>query len=169
MNIDYSLIHSAQTFYELLGYKYINTPWEVPNDVHKITWKHQITTNMVASGEQSFLHLILNKNLKPGKYQTITPCCREEEEDETHFKYFMKLELIDFSWTKQYNALCIANDANLFLEGEIINTTEGFDIERAGIEIGSYGARKYGKLNWVYGTGIAEPRYSISLKKERSK
>ena len=48
----------------------------------------------MASGEQSFLYLYLKNFLPKGKYQTVTPCFREEVFDETHTKYFMKNELI---------------------------------------------------------------------------
>jgi hypothetical protein len=66
-------------------------------------------------------------------------------------------------------------------EAEIVRTDEGFDIELHGIELGSYGYRftgplmeyrRFGSLSdthghgathhWVYGTGLAEPRFSLA-------
>lgn len=50
---------------------------------------------------------------------------------------------------------------------EIIQTSEGFDIESNGHELGSYGIRECEFLSWIYATGVAEPRFSkiIYLKK----
>ena len=45
-----------------------------------------------------------------------------------------------------------------------ISTDEGYDIVLNGIEVGSYGIRQHENLRWIYGTGIAEPRFSTALK-----
>ena len=37
---------------------------------------------------------------------------------------------------------------------------ELYDIDYHGIELGSYGIRHCQFLNWIYGTGCAEPRLS---------
>lgn len=42
----------------------------------------------------------------------------------------------------------------------MVGTTDGYDITYKGIELGSYGMRKCEFLEWVYGTGCAEPRLS---------
>ncbi len=39
-----------------------------------------------------------------------------------------------------------------------------YDLNYKGIELGSYGTRKYKDINWVFGTGLAEPRLSKVLK-----
>jgi hypothetical protein len=52
-------------------------------------------------------------------------------------------------------------DQNLL---KIVTTSDGYDIEYNGVEIGSYGIRKTSFLEWIYGTGLAEPRFSRSLK-----
>jgi len=39
-------------------------------------------------------------------------------------------------------------------------TAIGWDLNLYGQEIGSYGIRKLGGHHWVYGTGLAEPRFS---------
>ena len=45
---------------------------------------------------------------------------------------------------------------------EIVKTEEGLDIELNGIEIGSYGYRSYKDFHWIYGTALAEPRFSLA-------
>ena len=49
---------------------------------------------LVASGEQSFMQLIGDSKMDPGKYVTLTPCFRDESVDKLHKQYFMKTELI---------------------------------------------------------------------------
>jgi hypothetical protein len=53
-------------------------------------------------------------------------------------------------------------DQGPFLK-EVSNTQ--VDIEFAGIELGSYGIRSCDFLDWVYGTGVAEPRLSSIMGK----
>jgi len=43
---------------------------------------------------------------------------------------------------------------------DTIKTDNGYDITVKGIELGSYGIRECEFLNWIYGTGCAEPRLS---------
>lgn len=38
-----------------------------------------------------------------------------------------------------------------------------YDLEINNIEVGSYGIRQYKNLFWVYGTGLAEPRFSQAI------
>ena len=52
-----------------------------------------------------------------------------------------------------------------YLPTRSIFTDDGSDlITMAGVELGSYGRRNHGGLNWVYGTGVAEPRLSQCVK-----
>jgi hypothetical protein len=44
----------------------------------------------------------------------------------------------------------------------IVQTEIGHDIELNSIEIGSYGWRQHRDIIWAYGTGLAEPRFSIA-------
>jgi hypothetical protein len=46
---------------------------------------------------------------------------------------------------------------------DIVATDEGYDININGIEVGSYGFREIGDFMWVYGTGLAEPRFSQAV------
>ena len=47
-------------------------------------------------------------------------------------------------------------DGNLL---EVVPTQDGYDIEYKGVEIGSYGMRKTSFIEWIYGTGLAEPLF----------
>ena len=112
-----------------------------------------------------------------GRYQTITPCMRDNPFDETHTKYFMKLELIDYM-PDHILRPCFEEFIFMTMEDAIyawctilekvsykkfkkvkINDTS-WDIEYDGIELGSYGFRSCSFCSWIYGTGIAEPRFS---------
>lgn len=205
--IDYGAIDAALKHYEALGYQRIEVPWWVTANIANITKptgvpessNYQLSVNgkcLVASGEQSFLYLANKGQLPPGKYQTVTPCFRNEEYDIGHSKQFIKLELIDLlpnAQATQGMVERIANDAlQLFmsLAGDavsfcrVVNTnvkdplaaamTEQLDVvltipQRDGsgldVELGSYGARHTAFATWIYGTGIAEPRFTKTLKR----
>lgn len=189
--IDYNLLHKSTLFYEALGFKRIESPWLVSKKILDITKppeseSYNVTyagksKEFVASGEQSFLYLI-NKGFIPhGKYQTITPCMRYETFDDYHTKYFMKNELIiygdDVNKDMVHNLIDLAQEFfidNLQMEllinrekakdlCNVVKTDIGFDIEIDGIEVGSYGMRSCNFADWIYGTGIAEPRFSRVL------
>jgi len=173
--IDYARLDRSIKFYEDYGFKRIESPWTVTKAISNITkpadgkdWeiigKDKV---LVASGEQSFLYLYLKGFLPKGKYQTITPCFREEPFDITHTKYFIKNELII---TDEVNSLKLDEVVLIcqkFFEKEIgkkvdvVKTEQGFDLEYNGIEIGSYGIRSCEYLDWIYATGLAEPRMTI--------
>jgi len=96
--ISYENLHKSLLFYENKGYKRIESPWTVTEAVIDITRpffvneKYKIETKkkcLVASAEQSFLYLYLKGFLPLGKFQSCTPCFREEEFDKTHSKYFI--------------------------------------------------------------------------------
>lgn len=184
--IDYEIINSAIKYYDKLGYQRIEAPWLVTKAISDITKPERATTYLVhkdtnpsyekafvASGEQSFLYLI-NKGYLPktGKFQTVTPCMRNDEFDETHTKYFMKLELIFYSTEKtltKEDVGIMSDHAYVFFDSFrmgkntlhfVGNDPISFDIAYNGVEIGSYGLRECSFCNWVYGTGVAEPRFS---------
>jgi hypothetical protein len=140
----------------------------------------------VASAEQSFIQMKMDDPNFSGKLVTLTPCFRNEPViDELHQPYFMKVELINWlNSALEKNAPEVLNkmiaDARLLLEGElfvdVVHNTDpdplgvaAYDIVTAktGIELGSYGIRRHPKVGaWLYGTGLAEPRYSLALDKE---
>lgn len=176
--INLKLIDNAIGFYQEHGFKRIETPWLVPDEINKITQPNFVKSyhipnfdkSLVGSGEQSFLYLLSKHQLPTGKYQTLTPCFRDEIEDLTHFTQFMKLELIDTQDTSEPNLLNIISYAETFFNSvlnkktEIIKTDIGYDIMFNNIELGSYGIRKHEYLSWIYATGIAEPRLSNLIK-----
>lgn len=186
--IDYLLIADAIEYYQDNGYKLIDVPWTVPENVIRITAHQNINLenskyldkHLVGSAEQSFLHLIKTGQLKAGKFCAVTPCFRNDDEDELHQKYFMKLELIHIvsEWWKWSNSLeTMIHDAKDFFSlhvPAIVTKTgddrsdESYDIESNGTELGSYGIRHHENMHWVYGTGLAEPRLSIVIGKNES-
>ena len=135
--------------------------WEISN-------KNKV---LVGSGEQGFLYLYLKGFLPKGKFSTITPCFRDEKFDETHTKYFMKNELIITDDVTEESLECIISEAKQFFEKELestidtIKTEDGYDLMCGGIELGSYGIRSCDYLDWIYGTGCAEPRMSFIKQK----
>lgn len=174
--IDYARLGRSVGFYEAHGFQRIESPWTVTKAVSQITkpigktdW--EITGKdkvLVASGEQSFLYLYLKGFLPKGKYQTITPCFRDEAFDMTHTKYFMKNELIITDNVNEDSLHSVIETCRDFFISElesraidIIETEQGYDLEYKGVEIGSYGIRSCEYLDWVYATGIAEPRMSF--------
>src|SRR5712671_3225601 len=103
MRIDYSLLAKAQQYYSIEGFQYIEAPWTVSQAALDITRPlgsenhyhiSEKKKNLVASGEQSFVYLMIKGYLQEGFYQCITPCFREDSYDLTHCKQFIKNELI---------------------------------------------------------------------------
>ncbi len=185
-NIDYKKIVEAIEHYKKKGYKYIEVPWIISEEASSITApkdKKRFKTflgELTASAEQSFLELLLNKKLLPGKYVAVTPCFRDEKEEEYHYNWFFKVELIhvlseeEIKNKKEEKILSkVIEDAEEFFkkyskEIKRKKTDEGIDLELYDVELGSYGIRKYKKIHWVYGTGVAEPRFSeVLLKKPK--
>jgi hypothetical protein len=184
--IDYKILDDSVKYYEDCDFKRIETPWTVTKEIAEITkpdWvpadsqfelKHKDGKMLVASGEQSFLYLYNKEFLPKGRFQTITPCFREDHFDETHTKYFMKNELIITDKPDITSLYEIVGRAMTFFSSYVEyndnlcyqwTSETDCDINLNGIEIGSYGLRKCGFLEWVYGTGVAEPRFSRILRK----
>lgn len=173
--IDYKLLDDSLNFYEVKGFKRIEAPWTVSEYVDNITKPQdcisfQLKHNdkcLVASGEQSFLYLYLKEFLPKGQFQTITPCYRYETFDFLHTKYFMKNELIKTDKVTDIELNKVVDTALEFYgqffptnKLDVICNTGGYDIEIHGNELGSYGIRSCKFLDWIYGTGCAEPRMS---------
>jgi hypothetical protein len=176
--IDWTLLAQAVSYYQSAGYTYVEAPWAVSPESVEITCpKPEYTAevvglgSLVGSAEQSLLHLDLAGHLDPQKtYCALTPCFRlGDNGDALHHPYFMKVELYTrMRINTDYTDLRI--DAMAFFQAllsasenrrlKIIPTIEGCDLELNGIEIGSYGVREHHGHIWVYGTGIAEPRFS---------
>lgn len=186
-SIRYDYLAAAQAEYRRLGYKPIEVPWCVSERADAVTRPAHVEGiktkfgNLVGSAEQSFIQMMLDGQLTEGLYQTITPCFRDESEiDPFHQRMFMKLELIRVVRNNDMAAghldAMILNARTTLGENtrgsgkigampNIVQTDSGFDLcmPKTGIEIGSYGWREYDGHRWVYGTGLAEPRYSTAL------
>lgn len=180
MMINWHLFSKAIISYTDLGYQLMEVPWLVDQRAINVTAPPGATpftvsgcgelNQLVGSAEQSFIYLALQDKLSPGKYMALTPCFRNDKEDELHHKYFMKLELIEVNnlSNKDWNPIrsSVMRDAKLVLSQltskriEVLDTDIGADLIIDGIEIGSYGVRNYQGISWVYGTGLAEPRFS---------
>lgn len=209
IEINWHRISSAKAYYKNCGFEYIEVPWIVPMKTLSITkplngtaieYKSaDVEKNLeekqflVASSEQSFLHLHRENKLN-GKYQTITPCFRDEDVyNDMYHPYFMKLELFSNIDVDRNHLLNIVHDALLFFNhhcgirnvqiipistdinlgdwGVRCTDIYSYDLVCNGYELGSYGIRVHKDVgSWIYGTGIAEPRTSAiisRLKKEK--
>lgn len=179
--INYKIINDSIDFYEKRGFKRIESPWTVtaetanitkPNDCDSFTIKEKDKV-LVASGEQSFLYLYLKGFLPKGRFQTVTPCFRNDSFDSLHTKYFIKNELIITDVIDKWCLFFMIDDAKVFFESKlgidtvkkIQTSTSSYDLIFEGIELGSYGIRKCDFLSWIYGTGVAEPRLSRIMQK----
>ena len=176
--IDYGLLAQSIGYYENKGFKRIEAPWTVSTATDDITkpadrihmqLKHNDKC-LVGSGEQSFLYLYTKDYLPKGRYQTITPCWRYEAYDGMHAKCFMKNELIITDKVDKETLQEIIDAAvgffSQYLEVQVVETEIGYDIvsKEGGYELGSYGIRHCEYMDWIYGTGCAEPRLSRVLK-----
>lgn len=180
--MNYARLVQAQNFFDEKGYTIVDAPWEVEREVNEIT-KPSDTRHLqlypgsgnalVASAEQSFLQLRADGKLSNGRYQAITPCFRDEAVDETHKQMFMKLELIVISdkLLSEADVHTVMYDAKIFMQSQGMSLQSRFtdeaqyardlECQLTGIELGSYGMRHHPKIGyWVYGTGLAEPRFS---------
>lgn len=174
--IDYSNLVDSQKFYKSYGFKAIEAPWIITQKVNALTMPPDRKPNLidgegvlVGSAEQSFLQMYYSKMLKPGKYQAITPCFRNEEIlDELHHPYFMKNELIITDVVNPEMLYATIQNCMKFFKKYIPEnlrlekTEEGYDIMYKDIELGSYGIRECEFLQWIYATGCAEPRLSYA-------
>jgi hypothetical protein len=174
--IDFDVLHRSTVYYEDVGFKRIESPWTVTKAVSDITrpegskeWPIEGKDKvLVASGEQSFLYLYLKGFLPKGRFQTITPCFRDEPFDLTHTKYFMKNELIVTDAVDLSHLVSVIDLAAYFFqrylpedEIEVVwNGDTSADINWKGYELGSYSIRSCPYLDWICGTGVAEPRFS---------
>lgn len=183
--IDWARLARAVAFYEQRGYEKIEAPWLVEPQYREITYPHLNAFqtqhgDIVGSAEQSFLQLAFEGkiSIKMGsKYVAITPCFRDHQpNDPLHQLYFMKVELFQpIKWGNSYPDLQPVEmlfDSGQFFASEGAlpekeETDEGIDWTVGGIEVGSYGYRVHDGFGWLYGTGLAEPRFSQALRNQR--
>ncbi len=193
--MNYENIANAVKFYQERGYVYLDdAPWLVDDRAYYATKPKgavDLTLNAenillrdrypVASGEQSFIQMILDG--QPIKRAIcVTPCWRYEPKvDMLHRKYFMKAELINAQDVDEGHLIHMIHDASTFFEQyfpvRVVKTDDGYDIVEKGsrFELGSYGIRELAVPGvgpgvtrihrWIYGTACAEPRLSTALQK----
>jgi hypothetical protein len=178
--IRYDLIAHAIDWYRSRGtYDYVEVPWIVGRPAVDATLPpgHEpyMTTGgaLVGSAEQSFVEMFMDGQLKPGRHLAASPCFRDDPVDHLHQNTFFKVELIYLGLTpfSPDHVWAMAGLARQFFralpgghDAQIIETEKGLDITLRGVELGSYGLRSFGSWHWVYGTGIAEPRFTIASK-----
>ena len=176
--IDYGLIAKALDYYRAAGFKYVEVPWIVSREAIEVTLPagrqpHMIDLHpgrgLVGSAEQSFLQLMFDGQLPEGLYVAASPCFRDDPVDTWHQPSFFKVELIRVGFMRLSAEELLAWALRFFVNNgapgaKIKQTSEGHDIELDGVELGSYGVRRYRQHVWTYGTGIAEPRFSTALK-----
>jgi len=99
---NWRILVKALDFYAQHGFVEVDAPWLVSSAAGAITRQAQCDgfwireREVIASGEQGFLDMILQNKLAPGRYVTLTPCFREEAEvSDTVRDYFAKVEIID--------------------------------------------------------------------------
>lgn len=168
-------------YYAGLGFQDLPQPWVASLEALHVTIPRGVTPNdldglhLVGSAEQAFIDCMLSGRMQPGRWQAITPCFRKEPVyDDLHRPYFMKLELIHYMpdmaaaaaletlITQAHEALGTllpCGGPEILVE----KTEIGLDLTLRGQEIGSYGIREHAGHQWVYGTGLAEPRFTTML------
>jgi hypothetical protein len=179
--INYRLLGLAQSHYSQLGFDYIEVPWIVEVDTIKQTLPdpeiriHRLYPMerdwikypaLVGSAEQSFIQVAKDDRWFAGTYQSITPCFRDDEVDNLHNEYFMKLELFTNTFPLEYLIEAAKTFFSTYVDCKVVQTEQGFDIidSKFGIELGSYYNRTIKGIGcYSCGTGIAEPRLSTVI------
>lgn len=189
------LLAKALDYYEDLDYTRVELPWAVPGHWMQLTNPNlnyhttlDVGEYLVASAEQAFLYCESMGRLRPGRYVGLTPCFRPGDEGPNKQETFYKVELYrtDFvdRWAVDEMLLQVTEFARIELRHEeflleVVETPEqdGYyfpiklttehscDLNLNGVEIGSYGLRENGDYRWAYGTGHAEPRFSMARTK----
>lgn len=187
-NIRWDLISAAVDFYTKEGFEYYELPWHVSRETHSLISQKRAHETfdgcLVGSAEQSFVQIMLDGNFPSVHGIGVTPCFRDDTPGKLHKREFMKVELfiggrrenfdiegdgINFPqlWLDQ-----VIRSAKFFFDSidtqelKRVQTEDGWDMTSNGIEIGSYGVRRSPTHIWVYGTGLAEPRWSTAQKEE---
>lgn len=179
-DINWSFLTRSLDHFRYNGFAPLEVPWLVSEKACRMTCPSFVRLQesqpglfLVGSAEQSFLELELQSKLPKGRYVALSPCFRDEPVlDLLHQRHFMKVELyiskgindntvdnLVEECMRNFSMLIRGHDADL----QVVRTQDGYDIELNGIEVGSYGLRSVDSLVWVYGTAMAEPRFSIAL------
>jgi len=173
------------------AFEFVNLPWLVPQrylDATKplhLGAAPDIATpfgSVVASGEQAFLQMWEEGRLLSDQgYIGWTPCVRQEPVfDELHHYYFVKAELfcvptddpriaVERMVCGSHTWFCellhkLGRSRGHRLEVSRIDDTQT-DVLLNGVEIGSYGMRLVNGQAVVFGTALAEPRFTTACTK----
>ncbi len=177
--IDYRKISEALDHYEGRGYEYMEVPWVVSRESMNVTLppNGEATSlqygDLVGSAEQGFIEL-MRRGETILKACAVTPCFRiEDDYDDLHYPYFFKCELINTDATDE-NLNQMINDAREFFgqytDVDVEEVEPGaYDIvdRKLRIELGSYGIRNCEGKRFIYGTGVALPRLTTVLERNR--
>jgi hypothetical protein len=173
---DISLPHflTAAAYYSAAGYVPSEAPTIVSEAASALTAPpgvvdlyHAPGRVYVASAEQSFLDIVLRGGKPPQRGMYLTPCVRDELVlDDLHLRVFLKLELIHFGGDQRDlpEILQVATGFfSRYIPVQAVETSSGVDLQSPeGVELGSYGVRRVCGVPYVYGTGLAEPRFSYA-------
>lgn len=173
---DISFTHflTAAAYYSASGYVPSEAPMVIAEAASALTAPpgvvelyHAPGRVYVASAEQSFLDRVMREDNPPTRGMYLTPCVRDELVlDDLHLRVFLKLELIHFGGTERDlpEMLRMARGFySRYIPVEEVDTVSGTDlVSPEGVELGSYGVRSVNGLSYVYGTGLAEPRFSYA-------
>lgn len=192
-NVNWSLLGQAVEHYSGIGYQQVETPWAIPATYMDSTKPHYNKTfemnqghfenqphELVGSAEQGFVYMKARMMLPSdgARFMSVSPCFRVENFDSLHLPWFMKLELFEDTTDPVRLELMLIDCIHVFksLLGrfgekenkiEVVKIGETYDIELNGIEIGSYGFRRHfdRKEDYLYGTGLALPRFTQARRK----
>jgi seryl-tRNA synthetase len=196
--INWFLLIDGLKHYINNGYTYVNAPWDVMQDISAITkpidkddFPLRDGQVLVGSAEQSLISIM--KGAANPEYDipfdtnivTVTPCFRNEPVlDELHQLYFMKVELFRcWMWmdkhnkgemAKQYTEQLLSDALdfyNKYIPCQVLKINDNtFDIvdKKNNIELGTYTSYTHGYHEWVCGTGVAEPRLSTVINKQKT-
>lgn len=184
--IDWTLLAQAAQFYSQAGFSQKETPYALPELYHSYTKPHndpsfilnrgmfsEYPHELVGSAEQGFIYLILNSLVSINdRLFSVTPCFRCDTYDNLHQPWFMKLELFHYSskiedltsmidMVKSFCAQHTTGSLKIVVTGDNM-----YDLELNDIEIASFGFREVEGLTFIYGTGLALPRFSIANNKD---
>lgn len=168
--------------YTRAGFTYVEVPWVIPTRVVNATLPpHAVPCTvltgpwfrgcLVGSAEQSLLAMCLEGRFGPGSYCAVSPCHRDDPNDDLHGNHFIKLELMRILPEAPRNHSTLIHEmveaATVFHAPRVPVQSLAIDAHQVdlvtvpdAIEVGSYGYRSHRDIHWIYGTGVAEPRLS---------
>jgi hypothetical protein len=178
--LHYQRILNTVSFFTSKGYVEIALPWAVDKEFIDETIPDKTKNlpyyagkHLVGSAEQAFLSMFSGKQTEDKThYISLGPCFRHEPVLECFTRpYFFKAELFSLNATQPNLEKMIDLAHENFskrLKCDVFPMEDGsYDIiaRYSGLELGSYGLRSNKKTNWIYGTAMAEPRFSDALHK----